>query len=56
MSQRLACDDDKACLVQLEWLLYCEMERPGNLYRLILQNNSMDDAGTKENPARTSPG
>ena len=33
-------------------LLYCEMERPGNLPSHILPNNTMDYADTKENIPR----
>jgi len=57
MWQRLACDDDKACLVQLEWGFSAARWKYLGTYRLILPNNTVDDADTKKNiQARTSPG
>jgi len=57
MWQRLACDDETARLVQLKYGFSTARWKDLGTYHLILPNNTMDDADTKENiPTRTSPG
>jgi len=57
MWQRLACDDEKAYLVQPEYGFSTARWKDMGTDHLILPNNTMDDANTKKNiPARRSPG
>jgi len=56
MWQPLVCDNEKACLVQLESGFSTARWKDLGTYHLIFPNNTTDDADTKENiPARTSP-
>jgi len=61
MWQRLACDDEKACLMQPEYGFSIARWKDLGTYHLILPNNTID-VGTKENipacgrhPAKPGP-